>query len=345
MEPRPAPIVGGRGDDRLNVVTSSEVVSFLTRPGVERIETHLSWVFRDATEVLKLKKPVLFGGLDLRAIDARRRNCETELDLNRRFAHHVYLGVVSVCRGPDGSLHLGAPGTPVDWLVRMRRLPDQGFLDRKIASGDIDHALVRRALSAVVRHHIWAPPAPLDADAYIRGLLAMLDRVERDLDTSAIDGGRVAATLFTLRGWVATHRGLFGRRVDEWWIVEGHGDLRPEHVCLAPEPVVIDCLEFDATLRTLDAVDDLGFLALECDQLGARDVAATVMDLWRTESGDDFPPSLLAFYQAVRALRRASVAAMRLREGANPAKSGVLVTRVARYLAAAEALANSLVAH
>ena len=35
-------------------------------------------------------------------------------------------------------------------------------------------------------------------------------------------------------------------------IVEGHGDLRPVHICLAPEPVIIDCLEFSQALRLVD---------------------------------------------------------------------------------------------
>ena len=51
-------------------------------------------------------------------------------------------------------------------------------------------------------------------------------------------------------------------------VVEAHGDLRPEHVCLLPEPQIIDCLEFSRDFRILDPADELAFLALECERLG-----------------------------------------------------------------------------
>lgn len=314
----------------------SEVMALLARPGVEVIETHLSWVFRSETEVLKLKKAVALTGQDLRTVSARRKNCETEDFLNRQFAPDVYLGVVPICRGTDGALRLGPPGEVIDWLVRMRRLPDDRFLDRRIAAGDVDEDLVRRALLPVVRHHARAPPAVIDPCFYVTGILDGLDRVARDLDAPGIDGVRCRAVLGVLRDWGVAHDEALGRRVCERRIVEGHGDLRPEHVCLTPDPVVIDCLEFDVALRTLDGLDDFGFLALSCDQLGATRVSALVMDVWCAESGDEFAPGLLAFYQAARATRRASVAAMRLKERAREGSREKLLARVDRFLVTAE---------
>lgn len=313
----------------------SEVLALLARPGVEVLETHLSWVFRSETEVLKLKKAVALTGQDLRTLAARRKNCEIEDRLNRRFAPDVYLGVVPICRASDGALHLGPPGEVVDWLVRMRRLPDDRFLDHRIAAGDVDEDLVRRALLPVVRHHARAPPALIDPCFYVAGILEGLDRVASDLAAPGIDTARCVAVVSALRDWGVAHDEVLGRRVCERRIVEGHGDLRPEHVCLTPEPVVIDCLEFDPSLRTLDGLDDFGFLALSCEQLGAARVAARVMDVWGTESGDEFPPGLLAFYQAVRAARRASVAAMRLQERSREGSRERLLARVDGFLGAA----------
>ena len=59
-------------------------------------------------------------------------------------------------------------------------------------------------------------------------------------------------------------------------IIDGHGDLRPEHICLTARPVVFDCLEFDPRLRLLDVADELSFLAMECDRLGAGAVGEQV---------------------------------------------------------------------
>lgn len=51
-------------------------------------------------------------------------------------------------------------------------------------------------------------------------------------------------------------------------VIEAHGALRPEHVCLEG-PVVIDCLEFKHERRLLDPVSELSFLAFECRRLSA----------------------------------------------------------------------------
>jgi aminoglycoside phosphotransferase family enzyme len=113
---------------------------------------------------------------------------------------------------------------------------------------------------------------------------------------------------------VLAEAALFDVRVREHRIVEGHGDLRPEHVCFEAEPQIIDCLEFSRRLRTLDALDELGFLALECERLGAPDVGAAILAAYRAQSDDPSPPKLLHFYQSYRAIVRATLAVRHLEE-------------------------------
>lgn len=315
-----------------------EVLDFLTSPAawggsalpVERVDTHLSWLFLCGDEVLKLKQPRRFAQQDLRSVDARRRNCEAELELNRRFAPDTYLACTPLCRTSQGTLRLGPPGEPIDWLVRMRRLPVDRFLDRRIAARDVDLALLRRALRPIAHHLRHAPSAIPDPATWLRRLDAVLDTVARDL--TGPDGPPPLPS--RMRQWMHAHAALFERRVLEGRIVDGHGDLRPEHVCLSPEPAVIDCLEFDRDLRITDGLDEFGFLALECEELGAPEVADVVLDVWRAV--DDFPAPLLGFHQALRALRRASVAAMRWR---GPGGTEAQHRKCVRYLAVAAARA------
>src|SRR4029079_6517731 len=101
-----------------------ELPDDLLEPGIELVETHISWVFLDGGDVYKVKKPVDLVFLDFRGIEQRRRACDAETELNRRLAPSVYLGVVPVTRRPDGHLRLGGEGAPVDWAVHMRRLPE-----------------------------------------------------------------------------------------------------------------------------------------------------------------------------------------------------------------------------
>jgi predicted kinase len=93
--------------------------------------------------------------------------------------------------------------------------------------------------------------------------------------------------------------------------VDGHGDLRPEHIYLLPQPTVIDCIEFNPEMRQIDVLDDLCFLAVECDYLGARSVGGQILDAYCRSSGDQPPVGLLPFYSSYRACVRAKVSSLR----------------------------------
>ena len=131
------------------------------------------------------------------------------------------------------------------------------------------------------------------------------------------------------------------RRLYEGRLVEGHGDLRPEHICLGPAPQVIDCLEFRADLRFLDPVEELAFLTMECDRMGARSIGPVLFRHYRLRAHDTPPPVLITFYKGIGALIRARIAILHLRESPvrDPAK---WPRRAAEYLATATHAAQHL---
>src|SRR5512145_1347119 len=59
-----------------------------------------SWVFLTDTKAWKLKKPVRYDFLDFSTLEARRRDCEEELRLNRRLAADVYYDAVICVTAP-----------------------------------------------------------------------------------------------------------------------------------------------------------------------------------------------------------------------------------------------------
>ena len=73
-------------------------------------------------------------------------------------------------------------------------------------------------------------------------------------------------------------------------IVEGHGDLRAEHVYLGPPVAVIDCLEFDRELRLLDPAEEIALLTLEIEQLGRSDLAESLLKRFRSLSAHPAEP-------------------------------------------------------
>jgi aminoglycoside phosphotransferase family enzyme len=64
----------------------------------------------------------------------------------------------------------------------------------------------------------------------------------------------------------------------------------------------------------LDPLDELTFLGLECERLGAPEVGGWFMDAYRLAARDDPPAELPGFYLRFRALRRAKVAVWHLRD-------------------------------
>lgn len=303
---------------------------------VQAVETHFSWVFLTDTRAYKLKKPVREEFLDFTALEARRFDCFEELRLNRRLAPDVYLDVVPLTLSDGTGIALGGSGRAVDWLVEMRRLPAEQMLDQRIAAGTLDESALRRTVLRLVEFYRSLPSEPLAAGAYRSRFLHDL-QATRDVFSKAparLDESAQAST-DVLGAFIHRQPVCFDRRVAEGRIVEGHGDLRPEHVFVGEVPVFIDCLEFNRGFRILDPVDELSFLAMECERLGAPDVGKQVLATYFSASGDHVPKDLVAFYKGYRACLRAKLAFRHTQDHAvqDPAK---WLVRSRGYLALAE---------
>ena len=320
-------MIGRAGGDVADSVREPDLaakVDFLRRPSAypdaprrgEAPETHMSWVFLTEQYVYKLKKPVRWDVLDFSTPELRRIDCEEEVRLNRRLARDVYLGVRALTLEPDGGLALDGAGRAVDWLVHMRRLPAESMLDHRIEAGRVEEDHVRPVARLLARFYAAAEAIPCTPQAY-RERLAEGTRADwRELLRPAfgLPGEQVSAIAKEQLAFLERRADLFEQRVREGRIVEGHGDLRPEHICLGPEPAIIDCLEFSRDLRVLDPADELAFLALECERLGAPAVGGWFLAAYAEATGDEPPPELLAFHRAYRALRRAKIAVWHLND-------------------------------
>src|SRR5205823_10614656 len=119
-------------------------------------ETHIGAIFLAGDRAYKLKKPVDLGFLDFTTRERRERACHREVELNRRLAPDVYLGVADVT-GPDGVL--------CDHLVVMRRMPPERRLAALVRHGvDVTEEL-RRIARRVATFHAAAPTSPEIAEA------------------------------------------------------------------------------------------------------------------------------------------------------------------------------------
>jgi len=274
-------------------------------------ETHSAVVFFAGDRAYKLKKQVALGFLDFTSQRARAAACRRETELNRRFAPDVYLGVAEI-RDPRGRV--------CDHLVVMRRMPAARRLSTLVTA----HAPVDRALRQVARvlaaWHAAAPRGPQIAAA--GGQEALQARWQANIGRARAGCGHLLeeaglGEIERLAGrFTAGRAPLFAERIRAGRVVDGHGDLLADDIfCLEDGVRILDCLEFDDELRWLDGLDDVCFLAMDLERLGAPELARRFTSWYAEYSGDPAPASLRHHYVAYRAFVRAMVACLRGRQG------------------------------
>ncbi len=283
--------------------------------GVELRETHMSWVFLTASHAYKLKKPVRFPFLDLSSRELRECHCRRELQLNRRLADWVYLDVLPVTRS-DGRIAVGGAGEVLDWVVRMRRLDERRMLDAVLARGHPGLEEIRPVAGHLARFLASASPVRRGIDEHL-GLMVRelaLDLAAFARADLALPEALVERVMGRLMRALEPGRERFAQRLAAGRIKDAHGDLRPEHVYLGHPPAIIDCLEFSDELRIRDAADELAFLALECERLGAAATGELFVALYEEIAEDRPGPWLYAFYKGYRAAQRARLAVWHMAE-------------------------------
>lgn len=278
-------------------------------PRVEIIETHFAWVFLAGEHAFKLKKPTHLRGADWRTMEAREHACREELRLNRRFSAPTYLAVVPLVHTSAG-LKIGGAGPVVDWLLMMRRLDQKRMLgvvlsEQALTRGDLDAVLV-----FLIDFYRSRNPLPFTTEGYLRRVRARMDEA---LGALRRGGVGLAATAIeplvsALRAALAALSGELAVRAQGHHIVEGHGDLRAEHICLGPPVQIIDALEVYDELRMLDTAEEIAMLALECERPSASWAARYVRDRYRSLAADDCGDELFEFYTALRAVTQAKLA-------------------------------------
>jgi aminoglycoside phosphotransferase family enzyme/predicted kinase len=291
-------------------------------------ETHVSVVVFLGDRAYKVKKAVDLGFVDFTTREARARACHREVELNRRLAPDVYLGVADVI-GPDGSV--------ADHLVVMRRMPSERRLSTLVVAGDPSlEDEIRHVSRVVARFHASAARGPVIDVAASPEHLGQLWRSSLDelrgAGRDVVDGATVDRIDRLATRWLTGRRALLEERIAGGHVVDGHGDLLADDIfCLDDGPRLIDCLEFDDGLRWGDVAADVAFLAMDLERLGRPDLGRRFLQWYEELSGEAVPDGLAHHYVAYRAVVRATVACLR----GDGEQAGRLLAIAERHLEAA----------
>jgi len=289
------------------------------RRGVEHVETHISHVFLTGDLVYKLRKAIRFGCLDFGTLEKRHADCLHEVQLNRRLAPDVYLGVAPI-QVEGGRPRVGETdefiSTPLaEHCVVMRRLANGFDAATLVRAGRITEGQIDLLADRIARFHddnaiVWSASRDEQADVAAEAMQSTIGEID---DASLTGDDRLL--LETVRERSAsgfeTRRGTLASRAASGRIVDGHGDLRLEHVWFEPgrpEPVVIDGVEFDQDSRRIDPASDLAFLTMDLRWNLRSDLAERLLGRYANTADDFGLYEVMACFEAYHSCVRAKVA-------------------------------------
>jgi len=300
-------------DQSASLALLSDPATYVLTAGepVRRIDTHASHVFLAGDRAWKMKRALRYPYLDYGTAERRRWACEREVALNRRTAPSLYLGTAAL-RRRAGGLALDpsgeGEGEAVEWLVVMRRFPDDALLDRMAERGLLTPDLMRRAADAIAAFHREAEVARDGA-----GLAAMRAVVAENVEEfrsrpDLFDRARVDDIEARSNEALDRLAPLLDRRRAQGLVRRCHGDLHLRNLCLVDgEPTLFDAIEFNDAFTRIDVLYDLAFLLMDLVHRDRVDLATVVLNEYARDGRRLDGLATLPLFMATRAAIRAKV--------------------------------------
>lgn len=300
------------------------------------LQTHISCVFLAGPHAYKIKKPVNLGFLDYSTLERRRHFCQREVELNRRLAPEVYLGVVPITE-QGGQVTVEGSGDVVEYAVKMRRLPEDGMMDRMTREDRLTKEMLTAVAVRVAEFHARAETGEEIArygtpDAIRRNLEENFSQTESFIDIAIAQARYEEIRRYSL-GVLDARAELFGGRVRGGRIRDCHGDLHLRNICVDEGEIrIYDCIEFNKRFRYTDVAGDVAFLAMDLDFHRRPDFSDHFVEAYVAASGDREICSLVGFYKCYRAFVRAKVNCFPLDDEAMPTEErGTFLTLARKY--------------
>ena len=284
---------------------------------VELVQTHISWVFLTDDFAYKVKKPVDLGFLNFTTLRRRHFYLHQELVLNRRLCPEIYLEVLPIVAQKQG-VRLGGGGQPVDYALKMVRMPQARMMDEVADRGELRREHLDRIIERLAPFYEAAATGPRINKFGEPGIIHF-NHQENFSRTAALVGEMLSPEIFAgiqafSLGFLKQRRGLFLRRIKEGRIRDCHGDLHMKNICLADGVYIYDCIEFNPRFRYGDVAADIDFLAMDLDFHGYRELSRYFVDGFARASGDRELVEILDFYKCYRAYVRGNINAFSARD-------------------------------
>ncbi len=297
----------------------NQIIEDLKNPGalpdstvqVNVVQTHISVVFVADSFVYKIKKPVNFGFLDFSTLEKRKHYCHQELTLNRRLARDLYLDVLPVGLVNGKYSLIGQGGDPVEYAVKMKRIPDDRLMKSLFKAGEITPEHLEEIAKVLSQFHLSATTSP-EIDQFAEPEKFKINTDENFDQVQNHCGLTISKKQFHdireyTNAFYENNRDLFFQRIANGRIRDCHGDLHMEHICLMEGLPIIDCIEFNERFRFSDALADIAFLLMDLEYHGGAEDAKILWNRYKNLSKEEEVDHLLKFYKIYRAFVRGKV--------------------------------------
>lgn len=279
---------------------------------VRLLQTHISYIFLTDRFAYKVKKPVDLGFLNFTTLRRRHHYLHEELLLNRRLCPEIYLEVLPITAA-RGRVRLGGRGQPLEYALKMVRLPQERMMDEVADRGELVPAYLDRISARLAAFYSLAATGPR-INKFGEPAVIAYNHQENYAGTEELVGSLLSREEFeSIRNFSAAfltqHRALFLRRIREGRIRDCHGDLHMRNICLADGVYIFDCIEFNPRFRYGDVAADIDFLAMDLDFHAFRELSRHFVEQMARATADPELLMMLDFYKCYRAYVRGKIAA------------------------------------
>jgi len=306
------------------VTNQRQVVEALLNPkayeedpqGIELVQTHISFVFLTRKFVYKVKKAVNLGFLDFTTLERRRFFCERELDLNRRLCGDMYLEVVPINK--SSSIRIKGEGEPVEYAVKMKRMPQEKMMSKLLEEHKVGMDLVDEIAEIIVEFHSKVQ-ANTRTREYKLDPIVEANWKENFDQTGEFIGKTISKRTFEItrkriEDFIKRNLSVFKKRMTEGRVKNCHGDVHSGNIFVTDRIYIFDAIEFNDRISYSDVAGDVGFLAMDLDFKKEPDLSSFFVDRYIKYSGDQELAALLPFYKCYRAYVRGKVVSLKLKD-------------------------------
>jgi len=300
----------------------SEVVFYLKEKlKGELIQTHSSFVIITDDIVYKIKKPVNFGFLDYSTLEKRKLYSYKELEINKRLCSDIYIDVLPISKINDS--YEFSDKNIVEYAVKMKRVSDELFMINRLK--DLNNKDIENIAKRVARFHLETKKV-YDFDVYNQMKFNTDENFEqtKEFIGKTIEQEDYDFIKDKVNSFYQKRKDLFYKRQKEGYVVDGHGDIRLEHVVMTKDICIMDAIEFNDRFRIQDQINDMCFLSMELDLKGYRDFTKIYEDTYKNATKDEDFEIFLDFYKCYRAYVRGKVTSFLLNDPHVENKSSIV---------------------